>query len=63
MWFETKFLDALESFELDRLIEATHCLTVAAVKGARLIMDLLVPGKKGSFLFSFIEKALTLSGY
>ena len=30
-----------------RLIEATHRFTVAAVKGARLIMDLFVPGKNG----------------
>ena len=27
------------------LIEATHCLAVAAVKGAWLNVDLLMPGK------------------
>ena len=34
-----------------KLIEATHCLAVAAVKGAWLDVDLLMPGKKVVKLF------------
>ena len=53
MWFET-----LTSLELDRLIEfeATHCLIVAAVKGARLIMYLRVPGFEKCSLFQIWER-------
>ena len=53
MWFET-----LTSLELDRLIEfeATHCLIVAAVKGARLIMYLRVPGFEKMFPLSDMGK-------
>ena len=55
MWFET-----LTSLELDRLIEfeATHCLIVAAVKGARLIMYLRVPGFEKNSLFQIWERKM-----
>ena len=56
MWFET-----LTSLELDRLIEfeATHCLIVAAVKGARLNVNLFVPVKK--IFIDFVNSKLVLA--
>ena len=46
-----------------RLIEATHCLTEAAVKRARLNVDLFVPGICIFKLNPKLIKTLTLSGY